>query len=525
MSKYPWKAWRLWDGRRWPQLALLVLAVNRRERSLAVAEPAQWAQLEEGWGHAQTASGHNTWHPTPLVEESPETLIVADDAAAAVALLGVFDDDGPWQGWQRKWWILRDPPVHVVMQRGDQRCHIVSAQSVWPRWAMQGSPAQRAWMLRQDILWWRDTLAANGLGPLRPSMSMQARQALSLSRGEATLLQGPESEHHRIAGRCSLTGGMRMPYGPGTYTDCVALDIKSCYPTIMATCEQGCGPASQARSMTVERLRELTRRQPVIADVRVDTTDDRWPKRRSGDWPQPRFGNWTTLATPELDLALSFGAIFEVGRTCTYIPGKPLQAFAERLLGVREAHTGLESSDGRALAKALANRVYGSLAQPKREWAEVGEAVNDKVAEWSEYAYGTHRRTDYRAEGGKVYKAVHAGWPRLSAPWVSAHIASQARVWLWNLCELAGGNLIYADTDGVIVQEEGAAALVEWANLVCPFNLQVEAQGDCTIYAPRRYEIGGRKRESGTKQVQVLDANEHTVTVQSTAQSIVRALH
>lgn len=525
MSRYPYAAWRLWDGRRWPQLSLLCLAVNRKERSLQVAEPGAWAVVGEKWTRPLEGGHLGAYTIQDWACAQDEGLIVADDAAAALVLMRAFEIETPWRGWERKWWILRDPPVHVVMARGKQRCHIVSAQSIWPKWAAWGEPVERAKVLRRDIMWWRDTLAANGLGPLRPSMSMQARQALSLSRSEDTLLQGPEGKHHTLAGECSLMGMQLMPRGPGTWKSCVALDLQSCYPTVMATRDLGCGPASTARKVSVDRLLHLVYERPVIARVKLNRDIPRWMQRRTRAGAAAPEPGWTTLATPELRTALAADAIEEVGRTCTYIPGKPLEAVAKRLLALRETQNAIDMKDGRHMAKALANRIYGSLSQPKRKWIEVGTTHGLEVAEWSEYEYRTHRRRDYRAEGGKVYEATETGWPRLSAPWVSAHIASWGRVWLDQLCAVAGESLVYADTDGLIVERDAAPKLAVYAEANLPAKLVLEEEGDCTIHAPRRYEIGKRIRQSGTKLVQVLNANERTITRQSTAQSILNMKH
>lgn len=521
LSKYPYAAWRLWDGRRYPQLPMLCLAVNRKERSLAVAEPGEWAMHGDKLTNGETWHSPARWWPEFYADSNPETLIVADDAAAALVMMGIFEEPCGWDGWERKWWILRDPPVHVVMAKGKQRCHIVSAQSIWPKWAAQGSPRTRARQLHHDLTWWRDTLHANGLGPLRPSMSMQARQALSLSRSEDTLLQGPEGLHHALAGECSLRGMQLMPRGPGTWKDCYALDLRSCYPSIMAHRDLGCGPASTARTVSMDRLLQLVYRQPTIARVKLNVPVPKSMQRRIQIVAAAPDPGWTTLATPELRTALHAGAIEKIGRVCTYIKGKPLQAVAKRLLALRDVQKAVGTEDGRHLAKALANRIYGSLSQPKRSWMEIGEAHSNKVAEWSEYVYRTHQQLNYRAEGGKVYMATESGWPRLSAPWASAHIASWGRVWLDELCAVAGDALVYADTDGLIVERHGLAKVVAHAEANLPAMLTLEAEGTCTVHAYRRYEIGDRVRQSGTKLVQVLDAKEHTITRQSTAQSII----
>lgn len=522
MSDRPWRAWSQWAGRRSVEPTVFTVHVQRDTKESGALTYGDWQWAAEDGDRLSGSHANPCPQLLRRMWDQRESLIVLTDALPA--LLWLYPFRGYWQrcGWEMAWWVLRDPPVQITMRRGQQRCHIVSAPTLLPRWRARPPYRHDATGLLADVLAWRDTLSANGLAPLRPTMSALARQSLSACRGPDTLLRGKAGVWHDLAGECSLTGFLALPSGPGTYPDCVALDIRGAYRRIMERDDLPCGPSSTGRAPSVRRLHTLATTVPTIARVTVHDAHGRIPR------PRPQRTKWTpwrgttTLAGPELVRALELDAVTHCHHACTYIPGAPTRNLAQRLDAIRTVHSRAGWDNGGALIKALTTRLYGVLAQPKRQWEPVGECDPSIFAQWSEYSYGSHERHDYRAYEGVVERDTPNGWPPLAAPWLSAHIASQCRVWLMELIGAAAGGCRYADTDCLIVTRKAAPLVYSWAAAKGEYELHIEAEGDLVLRKPKIYTIGDKISHAGYQHDGSLNIDRLTIERQPSASLILK---
>lgn len=426
-----------------------------------------------------------------------DTIVVVDDALpgliATEALLPCWQE----RGWKLTWWIVRDPPVMITLTKGDTNIRIVSWDTILPKVPKGNAAGHNANSMMHRLCWWRDTLHVAGLGRMMATMTAQCRRALGAWRGPSPLLIGAPSPYHDIAGECSLTGYATMPQGRGRWRDCVALDIKGCYATIMQ--RDGLPIAGDARGRTpsVATLWRNVTTRPCIARVTVSDHHGRIPPRRG---ERARWLPWhgeTTLAGPELHTALTRGVVDSCQYCAAFVPGKPLATYAAHINALRTLHKTLGDSIGDGAMKMLGNRIYGALGAYRRKWRDLGPAADGIVAQWSEYDAATRAKLDYRVWNGRLWLDEQIGWPRPSAPWLSAWIASQARAWMTALVAAAGSKCYYADTDGLIVHSSAVDDVMAVASSAAAYDIAIEGEGTLHVEAVKRYQLGKRIRASG----------------------------
>jgi len=239
----------------------------------------------------------------------------------------------------------------------------------------------------------------------------------------------------------------------------------------------------------------------VLAEVEIEGLNEPVVPCRVGErmiWPVGDFS--TILWSPELAL-LDVNA-YEIKRCWTYRTGPALKPMAEWIIG------GLSSSETpapmRLLLKHWARALVGRMALRYRRWEPYGDTPD----------LGLSLAINYDEDGEPVEK-LHVGHERFtlaeleevedSAPQITGWVMSQCRAQLWRLIEQAaggmGGEVIYMDTDSLLVNAAGHANL-ERANdysreLGLP-RFDLKAKWDhALIHGPRNIELDSERRLSG----------------------------
>ena len=269
-------------------------------------------------------------------------------------------------------------------------------------------------------------------------------------------------------GESSLFGGRKGSAPPHSYSNLVALDMKSAYPSAMT---------SRPYATALREVDAQTRIDPLragIARVRVSVPDDLpfspLPTRVAANVIQWRHGVVEgTYPWVEVDAANRLGCEVEVLRC--WAPLEEVDLFGDwwRLMDVGRATL---SSDAVRIMKALSNLVWSGFALNGRDSAMV---------RWSD---------DY-GESPTQVKKPPVRLPQTSCVHVAAEISARVRV--RTLLEGLYGDVeapVHVDTDGVLITRESAQR-----------RPQGEAVGDwrrktemsvCEIKAPQlyRYQCG-----------------------------------
>ena len=209
--------------------------------------------------------------------------------------------------------------------------------------------------------------------------------------------------------------------------------------------------------MTPKTYETASAGSAVLADVTVTTEIPLVPVTRDGRviWPVGTFR--TQLWDPEIDLLINHGAKVEFNYAWLYKRGDALQGMSQWLidqlsLGSADRHPAV----GRTL-KHWARTLVGRMALRYRQWDYDGE--NERADLCISY--------EPDLESGEVYREMRVGNTVLllaqlaesksSCPMVPGWVQSRCRAILWELVEHAGAeNVYYMDTDGLLVNTEGA---------------------------------------------------------------------
>lgn len=227
-----------------------------------------------------------------------------------------------------------------------------------------------------------------------------------------------------------------------------------------------------------------------IADVIVNTDAPDYPLQwgNAPVYPTGRFK--TTLCWPELSHALQFGRIERVIRAARYDAGKPMERYAQWYLKQRKKIVGTDLERMSRLLKGSFNASLGYTARRKyscKPWTtDVGLKwfIGHTSAPDGSAPIVQCQILDSIKEWVKI-----GGEPREAMPMLHATITSWARMQLHSLICWAGrANVLYVDTDGLLVTEEGMRNLAAGPELIGNQPGQLSER-----FAPAKARIQGQK--------------------------------
>jgi hypothetical protein len=145
-------------------------------------------------------------------------------------------------------------------------------------------------------------------------------------------------------------------------------DIRSMYPFLLSRMQFPIERIAYYRSISVDHCRDMLDTHGVIADVSMRSTTPEYPLRRDNRTIYPIGSYRTTLAGPELQLALATGDAYRVHRAAVYRLGTPFAAAADPLLAMRREYRDTGERGWEMLAKQIANSMTGRLAPRQSQW-------------------------------------------------------------------------------------------------------------------------------------------------------------
>lgn len=293
-------------------------------------------------------------------------------------------------------------------------------------------------------------------------------------------------------------GGRCEPFRLGAVNEkCYLLDIRACYAAI---CACNCLPTQPLRYWpdgTGDETCQSEDMRQYAADCIVSTDTPIFPVRHCGRviYPTGRF--FTSLCGYEFNEAYDSGHIEKIIRCVSYFAAPALSNHANWYHKSRDkiAANGLAQMSG--ALKATFNSSLGFLARQGREWCEwspagvqpwwFGKTLDPDDHGKVVVAHVLDRESEFLRIGNE---------PKNCAPIVHGAICAAARVALDRLFEIAGrDNVIYCDTDGLIVNQDGYDNLLAQNGVCGPDygQLSVRAQSrSCTINGQKNYKIGDK---------------------------------
>lgn len=251
--------------------------------------------------------------------------------------------------------------------------------------------------------------------------------------------------------------------------------------------------------LSIAQLLQLARRRRIIAEVEVDTEAPVLPAAgpRGIVWPVGSFK--TTAWDIELRAAHERGATIRVGHAWVYRPRPALAEWAEWLLA-ELGPNGLPSGAlARPMLKAWARSLIGRFGMRVPVWTEIGPLEKPSLR----YLPAVDADT---GEEGAVLELDRAWYERSglqdatdAMPAVTSYVMAAARVRLLEAIEAAGWeNVVYCDTDSLIVTEAGNKPLAAWATGADVGMLRLKADYPrALILGPRQIRLGDELRAAG----------------------------
>lgn len=319
------------------------------------------------------------------------------------------------------------------------------------------------------------------------------------------LLMERESYH---GGRteCFWTG--KRSDGPFYY-----LDVNNMYGYVLSRFEYPAGIWNVDSKPSVSRLLRKLEKQAVVARVLVDMREPVFPTLQDNITVYPLGQFITTLTTPELIYAIEQGSLLDVYQMAWYRRAPLFADYIAEFHKLRMDYRHAGNDGYEQIAKMLMNSLYGKFGQSAYDQRRIADT--DPDAAWSQLVVNAQSGEVYRifALGGGIYEEHKSGEAGNSFPGIAAHVTAYARLYLWQLIQIAGRkHVYYCDTDSMIVDPQG---LENVKHLMDPDRLgYLKAEHESLIleiHAPKDYRMGERVKIKGVR-------DPSTITDQDTVQ-------
>lgn len=370
------------------------------------------------------------------------------------------------------------------------------------------------WWRQHDLGPWQPTVASAAFGAYRhrwmdqPVYVHDDRRALALERDA-------------YYGGCVDT-----PYiGRVEESPVRELDVCSMYPSVcredlptrLVSYREGAVPVGW-----IERRGD----HMVIADVTLETHDRTYPVRHGGKVYHARGKFRTSLADPELRVALSRGHVALAHRVAWYARAPIFKRYMEDVVSLKEHYSAIDNVAYSALCKLLAVSLYGKTGQTTPTWGAWGADTLALVAarhglapdaldylsdhppcsdetEWTYEIRDLGVRMELRQTWGVVEVRTGRVESRDSCPAIAACVTSYARCLLRRLQEIAGhGHWYYSDTDSLWVDDLGMGRLLSAGEVEPGVIGKLQQKGvykSLIVHGPKDYEADGLVRLKGVK--------------------------
>jgi hypothetical protein len=165
----------------------------------------------------------------------------------------------------------------------------------------------------------------------------------------------------------------------------------------------------------------------------------------------------------------------------------------------------------RALAKHFSRAFIGRFGAKFPLWEPFGAASTPGIDLAGFYDFDSGQMGKMLTVGGESFIGLEKEWVADANPAIMGAVLSACRQRLWQIFEAAGfENIVYCDTDSVIVNGDGHNNLSRWTSHGEGWGLRVKGQYNrLELLGPRQMIVEGRGRISGLpKRASRSSANE-----------------
>lgn len=307
-------------------------------------------------------------------------------------------------------------------------------------------------------------------------------------------------------GRCEAWQHGKLTHGP--YTE---WDFTTAYARIGAECDVPVALQGEIRNATLDRVLELARTRAVLCEVEV-TTDVPTVAFRDRDgirWPVGVFR--TTLWDNELVTCIRAGGDARVVRAWVYRRAPALRLFCQWVLDGLDGTRGDIDPIVRVALKHWSRALIGRTAARWSRWEPWGEAPTTTACVGNACDVDAGERYKVMQLGSALFRESERAENPDSMAAVMSWVMAESRVRLWNAMSIAGfGNVVYVDTDSLIVGGAGSIALRDAA--VPGLRIKGEWQ-TIEVLGPRQLIPGSTLRAAGVPKGAVR-VDEHTWTAE-----------
>lgn len=428
-------------------------------------------------------------------------------------------------GWTITKGIIDDPPFILQARKGTRSLYILDwynyfRGSLAQAGALLGVPkllmpdfgdSDAAWShyCRNDTLVllramqrYLQFLTEYDLGAFAPTLAAQSLNAYRHRFMESRIYVHTDEKVIALEREAYYGGRVELFYkgelrnGPYAY-----VDINSAYAYVMREQEFPTALVTTLHNITPQRLAEVIDQWQAVARVELVAESPLYPMRMDSRLVFPVGGYSTTLATPELRVALSKGHVKSVSECAVYRRAPIFQKWVREMAPLRTQAIERGENLWEELLKRMTNSLFGKFGQRNHDWEmtdkeDVGE---DRI--WVEHNLDTGESVTYRCIAGvvQVRTGMREGYNSFVS--IAAHVTSAARVLLLQYMQRAGfSHVYYCDTDSLIVDKVGYERLLSHLHPTELGRLKLVGWADrVELLAPKNYRFGDHVRHKGRR--------------------------
>jgi len=323
-----------------------------------------------------------------------------------------------------------------------------------------------------------------------------------------------------IHNRCDALNLERKSYRGGRVEVCKVgkfntsnyykLDVNGLYAYCMARFPHPQKLVKVVVARNPDHLKWLLDHYLCIADVIVETNQPNYCVTWNGQNVYPTGVFRCHLTTPELKIALYENHLRAIGEIAIYEPGDLFSNYIGELTPLRQQYKQAGDTARSWITKLLRNGLYGKFGQRGYAQEIIGDAPLGDVGVTNWIDTETGAKCQDWTFGGKTIRQTYTGEGDDSFPAIASHTSAYGRVHMLELAETAGWeNCYYADTDSLIVNEQGYLNLAPFIDQVKLGHLKLEGVSDhLEIRAKKSYVFGGKRVLKGIKKTAIPLGND-----------------
>lgn len=304
--------------------------------------------------------------------------------------------------------------------------------------------------------------------------------------------------------RAAYKGGRTECFYLGELTDgpYYVVDVNSLYPYVMRNHSYPVKYKTILHNVRLPEIQNFLLQFAAVARTLVCTDRPVFAVRRDRTiFPVGEFE--CVMATPELLYAIDNGFIRDIKTVVLYDKAPIFDTYVDRFYKLRQNFKTNDQLLLEHFCKLMLNSLYGKFGQKAELWQKIGNCPDepDRVEDIIDVVSGRRKKLRYLL--GEIFEMTGHDESRHSFPAIAAHVTAYARLYLWQLMEIAGqGNYYYCDTDSLFVNQQGMENLSGLVDRVKLGYLKVDQVTDhIIIYGLKDYVTAAKTVIKGIKKI------------------------